>query len=108
MNRSIDALAIGLERLRGSALIVAVLYNFVNDVGRYVFGQTFSSAVEVQIDQGPWQTAQLAETIGPDTWRQWKYQWSATSGTHTLTVTARDAVGHTGTNAISIVTANGR
>lgn len=49
MNRSIDALAIGLERVLGAALIVAVLYNFVNVVGRYVFGQTFVSADEVQI-----------------------------------------------------------
>jgi TRAP-type C4-dicarboxylate transport system permease small subunit len=49
LNRSIDALAVGLERLLGAALIVAVLYNFVNVVGRYVFGQTFISADEVQI-----------------------------------------------------------
>jgi TRAP-type transport system small permease protein len=49
LNRSIDALALGLERVLGAALIVAVLYNFVNVVGRYVFGQTFISADEVQI-----------------------------------------------------------
>ena len=49
MNRSIDALALGLERLLGVALIIAVLYNFVNVVGRYVFGRTFISADEVQI-----------------------------------------------------------
>jgi TRAP-type C4-dicarboxylate transport system permease small subunit len=49
LNRSIDALALALERLLGVALIVAVLYNFVNVVGRYVFGQTFLSADEVQI-----------------------------------------------------------
>jgi TRAP-type C4-dicarboxylate transport system permease small subunit len=49
LNRSIEALALALERLLGAALIVAVLYNFVNVVGRYVFGQTFISADEVQI-----------------------------------------------------------
>ena len=49
MNRSIDALALALERLLGAALIVAVLYNFVNVVGRYGFGRTFISADEVQI-----------------------------------------------------------
>ena len=49
MNGSIDALALALERLLGAALIVAVLYNFVNVVGRYVFGRTFISADEVQI-----------------------------------------------------------
>ena len=49
MLRSIDALALALERLLGAALIVAVLYNFINVVGRYVFGETFISADEVQI-----------------------------------------------------------
>ena len=49
MNRSIDALAVALEKLLGAALIVAVLYNFVNVVGRYIVGQTFISADEVQI-----------------------------------------------------------
>src|SRR3954463_7818125 len=42
-------MALALERLLGALLIVAVLYNFVNVVGRYVFGQTFISADEVQI-----------------------------------------------------------
>ena len=49
MNRSIDLLAAALEKLLGAALIVAVLYNFVNVVGRYIVGQTFISADEVQI-----------------------------------------------------------
>ena len=49
MNRSIDALAAALGKLLGAALIVAVLYNFVNVVGRYIVGRTFISADEVQI-----------------------------------------------------------
>jgi hypothetical protein len=49
------------------------------------------SAVEVQIDQDGWQPAQLAEVTGPDTWRQWKFDWPATSGMHTITVRATDA-----------------
>jgi TRAP-type C4-dicarboxylate transport system permease small subunit len=44
MFRSIDAMALALEKLLGAALIVAVLYNFVNVLGRYVFGQTLVSA----------------------------------------------------------------
>ena len=51
------------------------------------------SAVEVQIDEEPWQPAQLAETVGPDTWRQWRFDWAATSGAHTITVRATDATG---------------
>ncbi|GAB2593233.1 molybdopterin-dependent oxidoreductase [Microlunatus antarcticus] len=49
--------------------------------------------VEVQVDDGPWVGADLAETTGPDTWRQWRYAWPATSGSHRLTVRATDADG---------------
>ena len=49
MNRSIDALAMALEKLLGVALIAAVVFNFVNVVGRYILGWTFISADEVQI-----------------------------------------------------------
>jgi TRAP-type C4-dicarboxylate transport system permease small subunit len=45
LNRLIDA----LEKLLGVALIAAVVFNFVNVVGRYILGQTFIAADEVQI-----------------------------------------------------------
>ena len=51
------------------------------------------SAVEVQVDAGPWERAELAETTGPDTWRQWRYAWDATPGDHRITVRATDAKG---------------
>jgi sulfite oxidase len=51
------------------------------------------AAVEVAVDDGPWQSAQLAETVGPDTWRQWRFDWVATPGTHHLAVRAVDASG---------------
>jgi DMSO/TMAO reductase YedYZ molybdopterin-dependent catalytic subunit len=50
-------------------------------------------AVEVQVDNDPWQPAQLATAINSDTWRQWRYAWPATSGTHQLRVRATDATG---------------
>ena len=50
--------------------------------------------VEVRIDSGPWQPAELAETTGPDTWRQWKYTWAATKGSHSIAVRAIDAQGN--------------
>lgn len=52
------------------------------------------SAVEVQVDRNGWQPAQLADTVGPDTWRQWRYEWTAAPATHTLTVRATDADGN--------------
>lgn len=50
-------------------------------------------AVEVRVDDGPWERATLAETVGPDTWRQWSYAWDADGGDHRLTVRATDAEG---------------
>jgi DMSO/TMAO reductase YedYZ molybdopterin-dependent catalytic subunit len=64
-------------------------------------------AVEVQVDESAWQPAQLAETIGPDTWRQWKCEWQATSGTHTLTVRATDANGKLQTAEVAPPAPNG-
>ena len=52
------------------------------------------AGVEVQVDDGPWQPAELAEVTSADTWRQWRFPWSATSGTHTLRVRATDADGN--------------
>ncbi|MET0694789.1 MAG: molybdopterin-dependent oxidoreductase, partial [Propionibacteriaceae bacterium] len=50
--------------------------------------------VEIKVDDGPWQPAQLADTVGPDTWRQWKFDWAATSGDHRVTARATDAEGN--------------
>ncbi len=47
-------------------------------------------AVEVQIDDGPWQPAELADAPSNDTWRQWVYRWNATPGRHAITVRAID------------------
>ena len=57
------------------------------------------SKVELQIDDGPWQEAELAETVGADTWRQWMYEWKATEpGDYVLTVRATDGDGRTQTD----------
>ncbi|MEU7115107.1 molybdopterin-dependent oxidoreductase [Streptomyces sp. NPDC046182] len=49
--------------------------------------------VEIRVDDGPWQDADLAGQAGVDTWRQWSYRWSATAGGHNLTVRATDGTG---------------
>jgi DMSO/TMAO reductase YedYZ molybdopterin-dependent catalytic subunit len=53
--------------------------------------------VEVQIDRGSWQTVQLANAINSDTWRQWRYEWKADSGSHEVRVRATDGTGKTQT-----------
>jgi len=49
LNHTVDVLTAALEKLLGLALIAAVAFNFVNVVGRYIFGTTFLSADEVQV-----------------------------------------------------------
>lgn len=49
--------------------------------------------VEVRVDDGPWQQADLAAEDTRDTWRQWSFPWKATAGGHTLTVRATDRTG---------------
>ncbi|MFC9797366.1 molybdopterin-dependent oxidoreductase [Streptomyces sp. NPDC127584] len=49
--------------------------------------------VEVRIDDGPWQDAELGAEDSDDTWRQWLHRWQAVPGRHTLTVRATDGTG---------------
>jgi len=51
------------------------------------------SAVEVRVDGGPWQRAQLAKVPSVDTWRQWSWPWQAKPGKHRLQVRAIDETG---------------
>ncbi|MGW4161329.1 molybdopterin-dependent oxidoreductase [Streptomyces sp. NPDC004788] len=51
------------------------------------------SRVQVRIDDGPWQDAELGAEDSRDTWRQWVYRWHPTPGKHTLTVRATDGTG---------------
>jgi len=52
------------------------------------------SKVEVQIDDQPWDTAELrSPAVSPLTWIQWRYNWKATTGTHTVQVRATDGTG---------------
>ena len=46
------------------------------------------SRVEVRVDDGPWQEADLGPTLGDDAWRQWTWPWAATAGEHEISVRA--------------------
>ena len=65
------------------------------------------SAVQVKVDDGPWQQATLADAISADTWRQWRFAWEATPGAHTLRVRATDAKGKVQTAAVQDVVPDG-
>ncbi len=64
-------------------------------------------AVEVQIDDGPWQSARLSTEQSIDTWRQWVYDWNATPGPHTIRARATDGSGETQTEARAPVVPDG-
>jgi DMSO/TMAO reductase YedYZ molybdopterin-dependent catalytic subunit len=53
--------------------------------------------VEVRVDEGAWEPAELGAEDTIDTWRQWVYRWDATPGSHALAVRATDGAGETQT-----------
>jgi len=51
-------------------------------------------AVEVSVDDGPWEKAELRlPALSPLTWVQWRYLWRSTPGRHVLSVRAYDGEG---------------
>jgi DMSO/TMAO reductase YedYZ molybdopterin-dependent catalytic subunit len=55
-------------------------------------------SVEVRIDDGGWQPADLGASYSNQTWRLWSFPWQAKSpGNHTITVRATDNSGATQT-----------
>jgi DMSO/TMAO reductase YedYZ molybdopterin-dependent catalytic subunit len=50
-------------------------------------------AVEVRIDDGPWQPARLGASYSNDTWRLWTFDWKTTPGRHIITARAVDNTG---------------
>ena len=65
------------------------------------------SRVEVSIDDGPWQDAQLADQPTPRTWRQWWLEWEATPGQHMIAVRATNGLGETQTSEVRDVVPSG-
>ncbi|GMA95123.1 putative oxidoreductase [Pseudolysinimonas kribbensis] len=64
-------------------------------------------SVEVRIDGGPWQTAELSTPISADTWVQWRLPWHPEHGSHTIAVRARGADGELQTAARADVVPDG-
>ena len=51
--------------------------------------------VEVQIDGGPWQVADLTDPLSDNSWIQWKLDTDMSAGEHIVSVRATDATGFT-------------
>lgn len=67
----------------------------VASIGGVAWAQTRGiSAVEVKIDDGEWQPAELGEALNDDTWRQWAFRWTPESeGRASITTRATDGNG---------------
>jgi DMSO/TMAO reductase YedYZ molybdopterin-dependent catalytic subunit len=65
------------------------------------------SKVEVRVDGGPWHDAELSTQDTIDTWRQWRWEWPATKGSHVLEARATNTQGVTQTSTIAAPAPNG-
>jgi len=66
------------------------------------------AAVEVQVDNGPWNEATLAAVPDIDSWRQWTWQWTSPApGSHKIQARATDKTGYTQTSLLAGVAPNG-
>ena len=72
----------GLARPAGPTTVVGTAWHPPHGV----------AAVEVRVDDGPWQSAELAREVSPSSWRRWRLDVSLDEGHHTLTArcTSRD------------------
>ena len=57
--------------------------------------------VEVQVDDGDWQEAELSTPINDATWVQWLLRWEAAAGDHILRVRATDGTGEVQTDEVT-------
>ena len=51
------------------------------------------SKVEIQVDGGPWEPAELRQPLSPLTWVIWRYEWPWQQGEHIFGVRAYDGAG---------------
>ena len=63
--------------------------------------------VEIQIDDGPWLEADLADSLSDSAWRLWKMDVELTEGNHTAKVRATDGTGETQTDIAAPPRPNG-
>lgn len=65
------------------------------------------AAVQVQVDGGPWEDADLATTPNVDTWVQWRITLDLDEGEHQLRVRATDQTGEVQTGVVAGVLPDG-
>lgn len=83
----IDVPRRGVEVEAGASVIAGVAWD----------QHTGIEVVEVRVDDGDWQEAELSGEVNVDTWRQWRLDWDAPAGDHSITVRATNRDGETQT-----------
>jgi len=69
------------------------LVDIGEDAERGAAAQRGDDPNEVRVDEEPWQACELSEPLSDETWVQWKRDWQATPGRHTIQVRATDGLG---------------
>ena len=91
-----------LAQVKATSVIDTVAANAVYESGGQqlvpVGGIAFAGArgisrVEVRVDGGPWQEAQLRAPLSETTWVIWRYDWPFTAGQHVFEVRCVDGAG---------------
>jgi hypothetical protein len=63
--------------------------------------------VEVRLDQGAWQPAELSAEVSNDTWRMWWIDFDLPKGEHQVSARATDKSGYTQTDRLADVVPDG-
>ena len=89
-------------RVKTTSVIDTVAVNDVVEIGGQMLvpiggiafaGDRGISKVEVRVDGGPWQEAQLRAPLSETTWVIWRYEWPFVEGKHTFEVRCAEADG---------------
>jgi hypothetical protein len=83
----VDTVATGSLVTRGGKMFVPV-------GGIAHAGDRGISKVEVQVDGGPWEGAELRAPLSELTWVIWRYEWPFAVGDHVFSVRAYDGQGN--------------
>ena len=88
-----------IDTVATDALVMRAGRTYVPVGGIADAGDRGISKVEVQVDEGPWQAAQLRAPLSGLTWVIWRYEWPFQSGEHVFKVRAYDGTGTLQTTA---------
>ena len=93
-----DPIDVG-DTVATDALVMRAGHTYVPVGGIADAGARGISKVEVQVDEGPWEAAQLRPPLSGLTWVIWRYEWPFQSGEHAFKVRAYDGKGVLQTSA---------